>query len=87
MNLGFKPASDDAARFALIQRDYRQLNQDLATIERSSGRSVALYRRAATLTDLVRAQAASLAAKTNREADALVVQNQDSYAGRRDLGS
>jgi signal transduction histidine kinase/DNA-binding response OmpR family regulator/HPt (histidine-containing phosphotransfer) domain-containing protein len=85
MNLGFKPASDDAARFALIQRDYRQLNQDLATIERSSGRSVALYRRAATLTDLVRAQAASLAAKTNREADALVVQNQDSYAGRRDL--
>lgn len=83
--LAFKPAPDQAATFAGIQRDYRQLNQDLATIERSSRRSVALYRRATTLANGVRVAAASLAARTNRQADALVVQNQQSYASRRDL--
>jgi len=84
-SLAFKPAPDEAASFALIQRDYGQLNQDLATIERSSGRPAALYRRATRLADGIRFAAASLAGKTNRQADALVAQNQSSYAGRRDL--
>ena len=75
-SLAFKPAPDEAASFALIQRDYGQLNQDLATIERSSGRPAALYRRAAKLGDQIRFAAASLAGKTNRQADALVAQNQ-----------
>jgi signal transduction histidine kinase/CheY-like chemotaxis protein/HPt (histidine-containing phosphotransfer) domain-containing protein len=84
-SVGFKPAPDDATTFATIQRDYRQLNQDLGTIERSPVRSVALYRRAANLADGMRVAAASLAVKTNREADALVAQNENSYASRRDL--
>jgi signal transduction histidine kinase/CheY-like chemotaxis protein/HPt (histidine-containing phosphotransfer) domain-containing protein len=84
-SLAFKPAPGQAATVALIERGYRQLSQDLATIERSSGRSVALYRRAATLSDEIRVAAASLARETNRQADALVVQNQNSYASRRDL--
>jgi signal transduction histidine kinase/CheY-like chemotaxis protein len=84
-SIAFKPAPDQAAMFAVIQRDYRQLKQDLATIERSSGRSVALYRQAARLADGLRVAAASLAVKTNRQADVLAEQNQDSYASRRDL--
>ena len=84
-SLASNPAPDEAATVALIQRDYRQLNQDLAPIERPSGRSVARYRRAATLADQVSVAAGLLAGKTNREADALVVQNQRSYESQRNL--
>ncbi len=83
--LPFQPAPDEAATVALIQRDYGQLNQDLTPIKRSSGRSAAVYRRAARLADQVRVAAGLLAAKTIREADALVVQNRRSYARRRNL--
>lgn len=85
ISLAFKPAPDEAATFAMMQREYRELNLDLAPIERSGGRSVATYRRAARLADAVSVAAGLLAGKTNREADALVVQNRRSYAGRRNL--
>jgi len=81
----FNPAPREAAAFALIQRDHRQLNQDLALVERSRARSVTLYRRAARLADELSVAAGSLGRRTNREADALVVQNRRAYASRRDL--
>jgi signal transduction histidine kinase len=83
--LGFEPTAGEAAIFARIPRDYRELKSAVARIGASRYRSLPAQARAERLSVDLEVAARNLAEKTTAETESLVARNQSAYASSRDL--
>ena len=83
--LGFTPASDEAAAFRTISKDYRRLAELIAKITASETPSLRLHADAERLAVDLKIAAQDLATSTQAKTRALISQNRGAYASSRDL--
>jgi signal transduction histidine kinase len=83
--LDFRPASDEAAAFAHITRDYARLRETVGTLTQSNFLSLPAHQRAEKLSVDLEIAARSLAERTARETASLVHENRSSYLSSRGL--